>query len=236
MMRRSIIFLAVSLALAGGTLRAQSSVVPNEFDPLVAVDVDLTKRLRLDMAFGREHDPDLGSDKLKISGGASMRFRSLWDKVLNDADRDKHHALVVAAFYEFSRSAKQGSVIEENRLTLDGTPRYLFSGPKVLMSNRSRFEFRWVNGTYHFRYRNRLRFERQFSAGKIRFTPYVSEEPYWDSKYSRWSQFRTAVGTQVPVSKLAALDLYYERQHCVTCSDTQLNIFGLTLNIHLNKK
>lgn len=217
---------------------AQNTSVPNEFDPLVSLDVELTKMLRLDFYFGREHDPELSSDKWKASAGASLRLKSLRGRIKDDPNSDKRHLLVLAANYEYSWTDKSGTITKENRLTLDATPRYVFGNSKILMSDRNRNEFRWVNGAYRFRYRNRLQFERGFKSGKVKFTPHAEIEPWWDSYYDRWSQFRYGGGVQVPISKIFVVDAYYERQHCVTCSDpsTQTNIFGLELNIHLDRK
>ncbi len=218
---------------------AQNASVPGEFDPGFGLDVDLNKQWRLDLFFGREHDPELSSDKWKANAGVSIRLKSRWKSLIDDLDRDKHHVLVLAANYEYSRADKSGTITKENRLTLDATPRYLLGKRSlVLMSDRNRTEFRWVNGAYRFRYRNRLRFERPFRTGKTKLTPYVDVEPYWDSHYRRWSQFRFGGGVQIPIFKIAAFDIHYERQHCVTCSasSTQTNIFGLTLNIHLGQK
>ena len=165
MVRISISGLFVPLLLliaAVGGSQAQSTPVPSEFDPLFTLDVDITKKVRLDFYVGREHDPELLSNKWKASAGASLRLRSLWDKVIDDPDRDKHHLLVLAANYEYSWTDKSGTVTKENRLTLDATLRYVFGNSRILVSDRNRSEFRWVNGAYRFRYRNRLRFERQF--------------------------------------------------------------------------
>ncbi len=230
---------AVLLTLSAIYSSSQIQTVPNEFDPLFTLDVDLNKKVRLDFYTGVEHDPELSSNKWKASAGASIRLKPHWKDRIDDVDRDKHHVLVLGANFEYSRSDKSGAITEENRLTFDATPRYLFGKKsQLLMSDRNRTEFRWVNGAYHFRYRNRLRFERPFKARKTKLTPYISVESYWDSKYDRWSQFRYGGGVQIPVSKIAAFDAYYDRQHCITCSASsqQTNIFGLTLNIHLRRK
>lgn len=220
-----------------GVASAQSPEVVTELDPGIGVHFDLTKKTKLDFFFGREKSEEISSDKWKASGGLSFRVKSLYANVIDDADRDKLHALVVGASYEYSWASKSGSVTRENRLTLAATPRYVFPWQsKLLLSDRNLFEFRWVNGAYRFRYRNRLRLERGFKPRKYKFTPYVSAEAYWDQHYDKWSQFRFAGGVQLPITKRTALDTYYERQHCVTCSDPQTNIFGLTLNVYLDRK
>ena len=54
---------------------------------------------------------------------------------------------------------------DENRGVLEVTPRYpLVRG--VLVSNRNRIDFRFIEGEYSWRYRNRLSLEREVSARK----------------------------------------------------------------------
>lgn len=207
----------------------------NELDPGVTIAIDLTRKLRLDFASGREKSEELDSAKWKLTAGASFRMKPLFTPFKDHADSDKHHVLVLGAAYEYSIASDAGDRSIEHKLMLDGTTRYAFP-KKLLMSDRSRFEFRWVNGNYHFRYRNRLMLERPVKIKTFQPTPYGSAEAFWDQRYKTWSQFKFTGGVQIPFIRRSSFDVYYERQHCVTCSNAHTNIYGVTLNLYLRRK
>lgn len=224
---RSLILITIAL-----NTPAQEPRTVTQLDPGVGIHVDLTPQMRLDFFAGREKSEELASSKWKASAGVSFRVKPLFKRYFLDAlDTDKQHVLVVGAGYEYSRASKSDSTTNEHRLMLDGTGRYAFPG-KILMSDRNRFEFRWINGVYHFRYRNRLMFDRPVKIAKLKLTPYGSAEAFWDQRFNKWSQFKFTGGIQIPFIRRSSFDLYYERQHCVVCADANTNIFGLTLNLY----
>lgn len=215
--------------------RAQTSQAVTELDPGISIAFDITKRFKLDLFVGREKSDELSSGKTKASIGASFRAKPLFKGFRNALDADKQHVLVIGATYEYSHAAESGAITNEHRVMLDATGRYAFFY-KLLTSDRNRFEFRWVNGSYRFRYRNRFMIERPVAIRKLELTPYGSAEAYWDGRYGKWSQFKFTAGVQIPFIRRSSVDLYYERQHCVTCADSQTNIYGITLNLYLRRK
>ena len=228
------LLLPIVLFVASAT-SAQSEGATFEFDPGTTVTLNLTKKVSLHFYTGREKTEELSDYKWKYGGGVNFRMKPFFTPFSDDPDADKRHLLVVGASYEFSRTSNAGSVSTENRITLDATPRYQLP-KKLLLTDRNRFEFRWVNGDYRFRYRNRFKMERGFRIDKFRMTPYAYVEAYWDQHYDRWSQFRFAVGSEFPIRKHTSIDVYYERLHCVTCADSQTNILGVTLNLYFKLK
>ncbi len=226
----ALLFIAVA-----NQAQAQDSRVVTELDPGLAIAIDLTSQVRLDFFSGREKSEELASGKWKVSAGASFRVKPLFKNFLDALDSDKQHVLVIGSAYEYSRASEAGTSTHEHKLMLDATGRYAFP-LKLLMSDRSRFEFRWINGNYHFRYRNRLMFERQVKIKKLKLTPYGAAEAFWDQRFNTWSQFKFTGGVQIPFIRRSSFDAFYERQHCVTCADPHTNIFGLTLNLYLRRK
>jgi hypothetical protein len=69
----------------------------------------------------------------------------------------------------------------------------------VLLSNRLRFENRWVgkDPTYSYRFRYRAMIEREFLKNKTSLIPYLSVEPFWDSRYDSFNRVRIIGGTTV---------------------------------------
>jgi hypothetical protein len=129
---------------------------------------------------------------------------------------------------------------KEHRVLTEQTLRKLLPG-ELLLSDRNREDFRFVNGDFSFRYRNRVSIEREVDLFKGRtITPYVSAEIFCDTRTSAWNRNRFAVGFQQslrrgPLRKMllpkrqVILDLYFMRQND-SRSDTQhVNAVGAAL-------
>ena len=84
-------------------------------------------------------------------------------------------------------------------------------------------EANWVQ----IRCRNRHLFERPIKIKKLKLTPYGAAEALWDQRYKSWSQFKFTGGVQIHFIRRSSFDLFYERQHSVTCADPHTNTFGL---------
>jgi hypothetical protein len=219
---------------AGGT----SAQVPRtlfEFDPGMTIAVDLNKRVRFDFATGREKTDELSAARYKVSGGVSVRIRPFRKTLLDLIDTDREHRFVLGAIYEYSRAAETGITHIEHRVMLDGTFRNTLPA-KFLLTHRSRIELRSLDSEFHWRYRDRLFFERPLKIGKLRFTPFGGAEAVWDHRYTKFTIFKFTGGVTFPLIRRSTIDILYERQHCVVCSDPQTNIIGLSLNLYLRKK
>jgi hypothetical protein len=72
---------------------------------------------------------------------------------------------------------------------------------EVLVSDRSRMDLRSIEGTFSWRYRNRLTVEREFSAGRFRFTPYARGEIYYDSRHDKVSRTALIAGSSFPITR-----------------------------------
>lgn len=152
-----------------------------------------------------------------------------------DIDEENEYNLVIGVGYEYLRTAQSGNTKHENRMMAQATPRHIpFAG--VVFQDRNRFEFRWVNGAYDVRYRNKLTVNRAFKINKFRVTPYASGELFWDRKYHEWNENQYAFGVQFPYKHRLMLDTFYLRQNCTTCSQDPLNVWGLTLNLYFKMK
>jgi len=222
------------IALATATVSSQGQEPVSEFDPGFTFSFDLTRRLRFDVFTGREKSEELHSAKQKVGAGFSFRVKPLFRSFLDHIDTDKKHVLTVAVAYEYSRASENNILSSiENKLMVDAIGRWEFPG-KLLASDRNRVEFRWIDGDYSTRYRNRAMLERPFKVSKkITITPYGAAEAFWDARHDRWSKFEFTGGVQVPLFKRTSLDGYYSRAHCVTCADAHTNIYGLAFNIFL---
>jgi len=161
--------------------------------------------------------------------GLGMQLKRFARPRLVDLDPDRDHSLVVGTGYEYLKTDETAKPSSENRLLAELTGRAR-PPAEFLVTDRNRFEFRWVNGVYSTRYRNRLVVERATRVGGLRFTPYLSAEFFYDWAHDSWNEEQYAAGIEWPYRHVLKLSTYYLRQDCTTCSPRRLDVIGLALD------
>lgn len=147
----------------------------------------------------------------------------------SDLDEAKKRALVFAVGYRYLPSP---SAPTTNRLRLDLTSHIPLKA-KILITDRNRADLDWQNGHFHWRYRNKLTAEKSFTIGSLALRPYVAIEPFFDSRYHKWSTTALYAGSIVPVGKHIQFEIYYEHQNNTGKSPNQLlNQLGLTMDLY----
>jgi hypothetical protein len=229
---KPILSIAVALLCLGGSgASAQNSVPPaTEFWPKLNLNFDLRPRTRLQVMVAKENGEEFGFSQLKTGATISQRMKRIVRRHTDNADEENDYNLVVGVGYEYLRTTQDGGVKHENRLLVETTPRHA-PGLGLLITDRSRIEFRWVDSAYNFRYRNKLTVNRSFKAGKLNLTPYASGELFWDRNHHAWNENQYSFGVQFSRRKRLMVDLFYLRQNCTTCKQDPLNVFGVTLNL-----
>jgi hypothetical protein len=221
-----IVLLAVLDASAAG----QTSQTTGEFWPAVDVHGQLGPNLRLLGWAELKEGEDFPYQQGDIGVGLGYQWKRFTRPHLQNIDPDKESILVAGVGYEYLRTIQSGQDSQEDRLAVQVTPRYR-PPADFLLTDRNRVEFRWVNGEYSTRYRNKLTVERDSCVRGFRFDPYVSAEFFYDISKSSWNQEQYAAGILLPYRRVLMVDLYYLRQNCGTCSPEHLNAFGLTVNL-----
>ena len=230
---RIVLLLLVILfgALCSATAQTESS---KEFWPAVRVNLDLHPKVGLQI-YGEKHNgEELSEAEWKVGAKVSYRVKPLFKMLRGDIDSENQYLVTIAAAYEYIRKSKNGQPANENRLKIESTPRYA-PGAGFLILNRNQMEFRWIDGTYNFRYRFKLTVQRAFKANRFRFTPYASGELFWDRNLHAWNQNQYAFGVQLPYKKRLMLDTYVLHQNCTSCSQHSLNAFGVALNLYFRR-
>ena len=145
-------------------------------------------------------------------------------------DESKNRKLLVRLGYRYLHNS--GDDPEENRGVLEVTPRFpLVRG--ALVSNRNRIDFRFIEGEYSWRYRNRLSLEREVSIGHLRVNPYLRAEAFYDSRVDAWSRTEFVAGASFP-GKWWELEGYYDYQHDTGSGvSRKVNGIGVVLNIYV---
>jgi len=71
----------------------------------------------------------------------------------------------------------------------------------ILITDRNRADLDWKNGSFTWRYRNKLTLERTFAIRSYHLIPYVAAEPFYESQYKKWSTTDLYAGSLFPVGK-----------------------------------
>lgn len=213
----------------------QTTSTTGEFWPEVDAHTQLPSNLRLLLFEELKKGQDFPYQQLDVGGGLGYQWKRFSIPHLINIDQDKEHYLVFGAGYEYLRTLQSGKPSSENRIIVEGVFRYR-PPARFLLEDRNRVEFRWVNGQYSTRYRNRLTVERDFLVRDFHFTPYASAEAFYDGAKHSWNEEQYAAGVEWPYRRLLMLQTYYLRQNCTTCSPAHLNVAGLTLNFYFRNK
>jgi Protein of unknown function (DUF2490) len=104
----------------------------------------------------------------------------------------------------------------------------------VMWSHRLRSELRRLgsgDAEFSTRWRYRLMVEKELIAGRASFVPYVSVEPYYDSRYETVNRLRLIGGTSVVWSPRTAIETNVTYQHDSHSSTKEL--FALNVILHV---
>src|SRR5690242_19800108 len=139
--------------------QVQDSSTPKELWPEVDVYVPLKEKVRLFFLFTITKSEETRKNTEGQFGA--------------DVDYTVNKRLILRAGYRYGFSLTEGDPFKEHRPIVEQTFRQNLP-LKILTSDRNREEFRFVNGDFSFRYRNRLTLEREFLLPKRSITPYGS--------------------------------------------------------------
>lgn len=223
--RLAVAAMAFALAAIGAPARAQdSSAVAAEFWPELNVFVKLGRDVRTYTIVtpSREFEDgkrgDLASWQVGqfIEIGLGPLVRSRAEAARRDESRLKYLRLRPGVEYVGLPGART-----EWRIVTELTPRFFLPG-EVLLAWRNRGEARWIDGDFSWRYRTRAWFEREFRVGRsAALVPYVSAEPFYDSRFDCVVQLRCQFGTAIPVSRRFVPEINYTWQSDDSGGDLQ---------------
>lgn len=105
---------------------------------------------------------------------------------------------------------------------------------QVLFTQRLRMDNRWLgqNPEFSYRFRYRAMFEREFLSGKTSIIPFVSAEPFWDSRYDLFNRVRVIGGTTVSWKPRFAFEGNITYQHDSKSSFTNVLAFNAILHLY----
>jgi hypothetical protein len=185
-------------------LRAQDT----QFLPEIDAHLTLTSHVR---TYLQAKDDREGGDPQQFTFGPSMEFYlkpliKLKRVTVFDLDDAKSRPLVLESGYRIITAPNTAS---ESRAIEAVTFRYpLVAG--ILATDRNRADLDWKNGSFSWRYRNKLTIERTFAIRSYHFIPYLAAEPFYESQYKKWSSTDLYAGSLFPIGRHVEFNLYYE--------------------------
>ena len=221
----------VLVVIGAQVVRAQESSTHNEFWPEIDVYINLKPKVRLFL---------LGTVSKSVEDGELFNAKAFESQIGMHVDYIPNKHFILRTGYRFGTSVGETSEpFKEHRLLTEQTLRKLLPG-NLLLSDRNREDFRFLNGDFSFRYRNRVTLEREFQLQKRTVTPYVSGELFYDTRFDSWNRNRLAVGVQTslrrgPLRKMllpkrqVILDVYYMRQNDSRSNPAHVNAIGASL-------
>jgi hypothetical protein len=177
-----------------------------------------------------------GGDPRQFTFGPSVQFhRKPLLKLKNvsafDLDDVKSRPLVLESGY---RIITAPSTAAKNR----AVESVIFHFPLklgVLLIDKNRADLDWQNGSFAWRYRNKLTLQRTFSVRGYHFIPYLAAEPFYESQYSKWSTTDLYAGSLFPVGKHIQFDCYYEHENNTgKHPNRQEEFVGLALHLYFS--
>ncbi len=217
-------------------LSAATSETRSEFWPELDTYVGLTDNSRLFFQYTATREDEL---RTYADGQVAAFFDFyllplLGDNLREHPDASRRKVLTFRVGYAYSRTpstdAKPAS--SDHIPTLEATARLPLPWG-VHLTDRNRGDLRFMNGAFIPRYRNTLRFERIFKAGRSHFTPYADAEVFYDCRYDNFNVVRYSAGMEWAPIRLVTVDTYYTRQRDTTSSPEYVNALGLKLQFYL---
>jgi hypothetical protein len=192
----------------------QAEDLTNEFWPEVDFYLNLNKRSRLLFMYTGTKPRALDA----FSDGQTGVYFDFWGipafriGVFQTPDLSRSKVVLLRAGYLFSRPKNRSEASIEHMLSAEGTGRAHF-GWSLLLSDRNRFDFRWRDGQFSWRYRNRLKIERTLLLGRFELTPYAHAEAFCSLDQKQWTRARFTAGLEWTITKRVVFEVYFARQN-----------------------
>lgn len=226
-------------SLCGAVLTCFACLLAHAQDTqfLPEVDAYLTVHPNI-RAYLQAKDDREGGDPQQFTFGPSIQFSlkplvKLRQVTVFDLDDTKSRPLLIESGY---RIITAPNTPPENRW-LDAVTFHLPLMAGILLSDRNRADLDWQNGSFTWRYRNKLTLQRTVPIFSYHLIPYVAAEPFYESQYEKWSATDLYAGCLFPVGKHVQFDAYYEHENDTGKKpNRQHNYIGLALHLYFSLK
>jgi hypothetical protein len=133
--------------------------------------------------------------------------------------------------WNFQERARTHDTVQEHRLYINLIP-HTKVGP-FQVEDRSRMEFRHVNGKDDWRYRNRSKVSMALGKGSsFEVKPYLADEIFYGFRAGEINRNRFLAGIERPIRKNLSVELFYVVQSDKTGKDwSEFHALGLATNV-----
>jgi hypothetical protein len=94
----------------------------------------------------------------------------------------------------------------------------------LLLRDRNRVEFRWINGIQSTRYRNELTIEADVVLDKYHFIPFAGVEAFYNGSSHSWDEEWYTAGVEWPFKRVVMVETYYRQEECPTRKPSRWNV------------
>jgi hypothetical protein len=222
---------AVLLNLACSLSHAQDT----QFLPELTQHFKLSSNIRVLL---QAKDDREGGDPQQFTFGPSVEFYlkplvKLKNATLFDLDDVKKRSVVFESGYRIITAPNTAAT---NRAIEAVTFHFPFAF-RTLIADRNRADLDWQAGSFTWRYRNKLTLQRTVPISSYHLIPYAAAEPFYESKYKKWSTTDLYLGCLFPVGKFAQFDAYYQHENNTgKRPNRQNNFIGLALHLYFSRK
>jgi hypothetical protein len=227
------LLLFVVLIVSRATVDAQSSDTGYETTPEIDVFFNINKKARIYL---------MANESRSLEDGLTSDATPYQSLIGAHLDYYPHKYLGLRMGYRFRRALESAGPVE-HRIVAEQTLRKKIMGDLVV-SDRSGEDFRWIDHVFSFRYRNRIRAERDFKVldGRI-LTLYGSGEAYYDTRYHDWNRQCLRAGAVFTLRKQekeayilpkhrVTMDLWFARANDRHSEKPRTYVAGLTLTFY----
>lgn len=207
-----------------------------EFWPEVDMWYKITPGLRLSSFVSATRYFENDTRDLNISFQADHSFgnskRFLFSRLLDQNRAEPLKVWLVRGGYMYGWSFDVNNNYTEDMLFAELHRRFLLKH-NILFSQRLRMDNRWIGEVpvYSYRFRYRILFEREFFTGKKSVIPFVSAEPYWDSRNNGINRLKVVGGATLSWKSRFAFEGNVTYQYFSDASVT--NVLALNAILHL---
>ena len=231
--RRHLSIALIACATAAGALRAQATG-PNSIDqwwPEVDYFDKISDYSRFMLqalgAFGANSYSDNQQYGLNVDFfQRQAKFAEAIGAATLVQDRYKPGFLRVGYRYSETVNADSGYTVQ-NRLLAEVS--FIRKAGRFVASDRNGFDWRWTNGDWSTRYRNRIYLQYSVGFRRYELTPYANAEWYYSLQNDIWTGVKTELGVQVPVADHFTTELYFGRSVSWDAAPQYTYALGLTL-------
>lgn len=182
----------------------------------------------------RTSDYTDGSTGIYVDYFANSSLRQKFMPQLKDSSRGYYLWLRMGYYYS-STPPKSVNPVKEHTIATEANLRFHLP-MDILLTNKNRFDWRFVNSDFKARYRPRLTFEKDMQTQYLYFTPYLYGEYFVNFTESGSNRFRLCIGLEIKVALYVNFESYYLYQYRNGDNVDAVSAVGLALKFYLNRQ